>query len=118
MKNEQEQILKKEKLDLEFFKPKYKCKKCNDTGFIKYENQKTEMCTCLKQKLINISYNKSNLSNLQRENFKNFDENKFSNEEVQLQIKRDNTEKSTLTLISKDCSSETKENNQTIQLHI
>lgn len=38
------------------------------------------MCNCLKQKLINISYNKSNLSNLQKENFKNFNFNKFSNE--------------------------------------
>lgn len=80
LKKEQEQILKKENLDLDFFKPKYRCKKCNDTGFIKHENQRTEMCTCLKQKLINISYNKSNLSNLQKENFQNFDENSFSNE--------------------------------------
>ena len=38
------------------------------------------MCTCLKQKLINIAYNKSNLSNLQKENFENFNENIFSNE--------------------------------------
>ena len=37
------------------------------------------MCNCLKQKLINISYNKSNLSNLQKENFDNFNLNKFSN---------------------------------------
>ena len=37
------------------------------------------MCSCLKQKLINISYNKSNLSNLKKENFEKFDLNKFSN---------------------------------------
>ncbi len=80
LKNEQEQILKKEKLDLDYFKPKYKCKKCNDTGFITFENKKTEMCTCLKQRLINLSYNKSNLSNLQKENFENFNEIIFSNE--------------------------------------
>ena len=80
LKDEQVRLLKKENLTLDFLKPKYKCTKCNDTGFIKFENQKTQMCTCLKQKLIDISYNKSNLSNLQKENFDNFNENIFSDE--------------------------------------
>ena len=80
LKKEKEQILKKEKITIEDLKPKYECNKCNDTGFINYNNKKTEMCTCLKQRLINISYNKSNLSNLQKENFDNFNENLFSNE--------------------------------------
>ena len=62
-----------------FFKPKYECEKCQDKGYIVYSNKKSEMCNCLKQKLINISYNKSNLSNLKTENFDNFDINKFSN---------------------------------------
>ena len=70
----------KEKITVDFFMPKYECNKCKDTGFINYENKKTQMCTCLKQKLINIAYNKSNLSNLQKENFENFNENIFSNE--------------------------------------
>lgn len=78
LKNEKKEILKKEKINEDFFKQKYECEKCKDTGYIKYENQKTQMCNCLKQKLINISYNKSNLSNLQKENFENFDINKFS----------------------------------------
>ena len=38
------------------------------------------MCNCLKQRMINISYHKSNLSNLQKENFEHFDFNKFSDE--------------------------------------
>ena len=80
LKDEQVRLLKKENLTLDFLKPKYKCTKCNDTGFIKFENQKTQMCTCLKQKLIDISYNKSNLSNLQKENFDNFNENIYSAE--------------------------------------
>ena len=80
LKKEKEDILKKAKISIEYLKPKYECNKCNDTGFINYENKKTEMCTCLKQRLINISYNKSNLSNLQKENFDNFNENLFSNE--------------------------------------
>lgn len=80
LKQEKEKILKQEKIDENFFKPKYECEKCKDTGYITYPNQKTQMCNCLKQKLINISYNKSNLSNLQKENFKNFNLNKFSDE--------------------------------------
>lgn len=80
LKKEKEDILKKENIDKSFLKPKYECEKCKDTGYITYPNKKTQMCNCLKQKLINISYNKSNLSNLQKENFKNFDINKFSDE--------------------------------------
>lgn len=80
LRQEKENILQKEKIDNSFFKPKYECEKCKDTGYIYYKNQKTEMCNCLKQRLINISYNKSNLSNLQTENFKNFNINKFSDE--------------------------------------
>lgn len=80
LKEEKENILKKENIDDSYFKPKYECDKCNDTGYITYPNKKTQMCNCLKQRLINISYNKSNLSNLQKENFDNFNFNKFSDE--------------------------------------
>jgi DNA replication protein DnaC len=80
LKEEKKEILKKANIDESFFKPKYECEKCKDTGYIYFENKKTEMCSCLKQKLINISYNNSNLSNVQKENFENFDINKFSNE--------------------------------------
>lgn len=80
LKKEKKEILKKENIDESYFKPNYECDKCKDTGYITYPDKKTEMCNCLKQKLINISYNKSNLSNLQKENFKNFNFNKFSNE--------------------------------------
>ena len=38
------------------------------------------MCNCLKQKLLNISFNKSNMSNLDKENFSTFNENIFSDE--------------------------------------
>ena len=38
--------------------PNYECKKCNDTGYI-FNGSSTEMCSCLKQKLYNIEYNKS-----------------------------------------------------------
>ena len=52
LKKEKEQILKKEKIDDSFFKPKYECEKCGDTGYISYPNKMTQMCSCLKQRLI------------------------------------------------------------------
>ena len=38
------------------------------------------MCNCLKQKLLDISFNKSNIYNLKKENFNSFNENIFSDE--------------------------------------
>ena len=38
------------------------------------------MCNCLKQKLLNYSFNKSNIYNLDKENFNNFNENIFSDD--------------------------------------
>ena len=78
LKKEKDIILKKNNIDESFLKPKYECEKCKDKGYIFYSNRKSEMCNCLKQRLINISYNKSNLSNLKTENFENFNINKFS----------------------------------------
>lgn len=80
LKNEKELILKENNYDLNYLKPFYECKICNDTGFITDNNYKTTMCNCLKQKLLNISINKSNIYNLENENFKNFNENIFSDE--------------------------------------
>ena len=38
------------------------------------------MCNCLKQKLLDLSYNKSNLSDIKKENFDNFNLSLFSDE--------------------------------------
>lgn len=73
-------ILQNENINIDYLKPKYTCNICNDTGYIMKENYITEMCNCLKQKLIDISFNKSNMSNLIKENFNTFNENIFSNE--------------------------------------
>lgn len=80
LKEERKKILNKENIQEDFFIPYFECKKCKDTGYIKYENKKTEMCNCLKQKIINSMHNKSNLNNIQKENFENFNSNIFSNE--------------------------------------
>lgn len=57
--------------------PNYECQKCKDTGYIT-ENYSTEMCSCMKQKLINITYNKSNLYRLQNDTFANFNDNLYT----------------------------------------
>ena len=80
LKKEKEAILLQNGYDLDYLKPFYECKMCNDTGFILDKNYKTTMCNCLKQKLLNISFNKSNISNVDKENFNNFNELIFSDE--------------------------------------
>lgn len=80
LKNEKNEILLKNNLPLNYLKPIYECNICNDTGYVLKNNYKTELCNCLKQRLLNISYNKSNMSNLGKENFNTFNENLFSDE--------------------------------------
>ena len=69
LKKEKESILLQNGYSLDYLKPFYECKVCNDTGFVLDKNYKTTMCNCLKQKLLNISFNKSNISNI--DNIKN-----------------------------------------------
>lgn len=80
LKKEKEAILLQNGYSLDYLKPFYECKICNDTGFVLDKNYKTTMCNCLKQKLLNISFNKSNISNIDKENFNNFNELIFSDE--------------------------------------
>ena len=80
LKDEKEFILIKNGYSKDYFEPFYECKLCNDTGFVTDENFKTSMCSCLKQKLLNISFNKSNMYNLKKENFENFNDAFFSDE--------------------------------------
>ena len=80
LKKEKEAILLQNGYSLDYLKPFYECKICNDTGFVLDKNYKTTMCNCLKQKLLNISFNKSNISNINKENFNNFNELIFSDE--------------------------------------
>ena len=44
---------------------------CKDTGYVQKDG-KLVMCSCLKQRIFDIAYNKSNMGNLERENFSNF----------------------------------------------
>ena len=75
---EKNSILKQLSKSSDYLSPYFECKKCEDTGYIQEEN-KTVMCSCLKQKIFNIYYNKSNIGNLERENFSTFNSRLFSN---------------------------------------
>lgn len=79
LKQEKLEFLKTIQLSEEDLLPKYDCPLCKDTGYIT-SNGSTTMCSCLKQKLINISYNKSNINKLDVENFGNFNINMYSDE--------------------------------------
>ena len=63
-------------IDLE---PVFSCKLCSDTGYIN-QNGTSSMCNCLKQRIFNIEYNKSNVGNLEKENFSTFRLDFYSNE--------------------------------------
>ena len=80
LKLRKEHLLIENGYNIFYLTPFYECQKCKDTGYIKLSNNKTEMCSCLKQKLLDISFNKSNISNLSKENFNTFNENIFSDE--------------------------------------
>lgn len=66
--------------DSNYLKPNFECKRCKDTGYIE-KNESSIMCGCLKQKIFNIYYNKSNIGNLERENFSKFNTKLFSDEQ-------------------------------------
>lgn len=80
LKEEKENILKEANIQESYLKPIYECPICKDTGYIRNNTSETTMCKCLRQKLIDISYNKSNLVNLQNQNFEKFDDKIFSDE--------------------------------------
>ncbi len=69
LENERKEFIKKNNIDPDFDKIKYKCKKCSDTGYL----ENGEKCRCFKEKLVEKSYNASNLSETMLDmNFKNF----------------------------------------------
>ena len=76
--NEKKDLLKKLNIPKDYLSPNFECKLCNDTGYVQ-DGSKTEMCSCLKQKIFDLEYNKSNIGNIETENFDNFNFNLYSN---------------------------------------
>lgn len=84
LNEEKRVILNSLNIDENFFKPKYECSLCNDTGYIKSGINST-LCSCIKQKLFDIEYNKSNIHDLKNNNFDCFNISLYSdivNEEL------------------------------------
>ena len=79
LKKEKEKIFQKLGLTQNDFEPHYECNICKDTGYIS-NSSGTILCNCIKQKLFDLEYNKSNISNLEKENFNNFNINLYSDE--------------------------------------
>ncbi len=101
LKKERGDILKKDKKNFDYLTPHYECNKCNDTGYIKSNNQ-TIMCSCLKQKLFNIQYNKCNLGNLEKENFKKFNINLYSDDVNEKKYNSDISPRENIRIIGKE----------------
>ena len=73
-------LLENVHIPLEVKEPLYECKFCKDTGYVTDSNNKTVLCNCIKQKIFDIEFNKSNIGNLEKENFYNFDLSLYSDE--------------------------------------
>ena len=80
LKSEKEKILKENNISTNYLEPHYECTICKDTGYIQTGTSASSLCSCLKQKLLDISYNKSNISNLKTQNFDNFSDIYYSSE--------------------------------------
>ena len=100
LKQERISILRKDGKDLNYLSPIYECSKCHDTGYI-LENSATTMCSCLKQKLLNAKYNSSNIGNLDRENFKRFNINLYSDEVSEEKYNSDISPRENIKIIGK-----------------
>ena len=80
LKKEKAEILNEMNLPANYLTPFYSCQICKDTGYVMDSNYHSQMCNCLKQKLLDNSLYKSNLSSLEKENFDTFKETIFSDE--------------------------------------
>lgn len=80
LKAEKARILAELNLPDNYLQPFYSCSICKDTGYVSDGVYNMVMCSCLKQKLLDYSFNKSNMSNLNKENFSTFNPNMFSDE--------------------------------------
>ncbi len=80
LKYEKACFMQKANLTNDYLKPTYECSICHDTGYITKNNYQTKMCNCLKQKLLDSSFHKSNMENLDSENFDTFKDSLFSDE--------------------------------------
>ncbi len=73
LKLSKNKLLETLSIPIEVKEPLYECPICKDTGYVSLQNNKSVLCNCIKQKIFDIDFNKSNIGNLEKENFDNFD---------------------------------------------
>lgn len=81
-----------------YLEPHFECSMCDDTGYVT-KGSKTTLCTCLKQRIFDIAYNKSNMGNLEKENFANFNLRMFSDKPNKELYKSDMSPRENIELI-------------------
>ena len=95
---EKNMILKELSKSTNFLEPYFECKQCKDTGFMQKDG-KNVMCSCLKQEIYNVAYNKSNMGNLERENFSTFNLRVFSEKADKERYKSEISPRENMTLL-------------------
>lgn len=81
-----------------YLNPHFECKMCKDTGYVQKEDSLV-MCSCLKQRIFDIAYNKSNMGNLERENFSSFNLRIFSDKADKEKYKSDLSPRENISII-------------------
>ena len=102
LKKEKESILASIGTKADSILPHYECSHCQDTGYITQNNQ-TQMCNCLKQKIYDIEYNKSNMNSLEKQNFQNFNIQLYSTDINSEKYQSDISPRENIELILKIC---------------
>ena len=74
---EKEEIYKSLNIDSTYFNPQFECNMCKDTGYVT-ENSSTKMCNCLKQRIFDLEYNKTNSFDIKKSNFSDFSSSLYS----------------------------------------
>ena len=84
--------------DNNYLNPHFECNICKDTGYAQKDGIST-MCSCLKQKIFDIAYNRSNMGNLEKENFSHFNIRTFSDKPNFEKFKSDISPRDNMVLI-------------------
>lgn len=104
LKKEKNHILSNLKISENYLNPIFECNLCNDTGYIT-NNSETFMCNCLKQKIFDIEYNKSNIYNIKNDTFSNFSLDFYSNDVDEKKYKADISPRENMKIIKDVCIS-------------
>ena len=102
LKNEKKQILNSIGDKASTLVPPYECNSCLDTGYIS-NGSSYVMCHCLKQKIYDIEYNKTNIYNLKNECFENFNLNFYSDKIDKEKYNMDISPRENIKLIQNIC---------------